>query len=375
MSQAPTLTIQECFQDVEDPRASNSWHQLTDIITIAILAAVCGADNWVEVAKYGEAKEAWLAQYLSLPHGIPSHDTFGRVFAVLDPEQFQQSFVHWVQAVHTVAGNEVVAVDGKQLRRSHDRANGKDALHMVSAWAVDSRVVLGQWAVDSKTNEITAIPELLDRLALKDCIITVDALNCQRTIAAKIVDQQADYVMAVKQNHEELYHTLDLLFRAATELDAVDPDYHQTFSKGHGRVEHRECWITDDADYLNYIAEKADWPGLQSLIMIKTVRQTSEERTVKRRYFISTLPPDAELALQTVRTHWHIENRLHWVLDIGFREDESRVRKGYGAANLAVIRHIALNLLKHEETAECGIHAKRLRAGWDNEYLLNVLDV
>jgi predicted transposase YbfD/YdcC len=375
MKQDLTLTIQECFQEVEDPRASNRWHRLEDIITIAILAAVCGADTWVEVAEYGEGKESWLQQYLSLPHGIPSHDTFGRVFAVLNPEQLQQGFLKWVSAVHTVAGDEVVAVDGKQLRRSHDRTDGKSALHMVSAWAAQSRVVLGQWAVDSKSNEITAIPHLLDQLALQDCIVTVDALNCQRTIAAKIVGQGADYVMAVKKNQNELYRTLDLLFRATPELDWVESDYHQEFSNGHGRVEHRECWVTDDADYLEYIAEHADWPGLQSLIRIKTVRQTADERTVSQRYFISTLPADATLALQSVRKHWHIENRLHWVLDIGFREDESRVRKGSGAANFAVIRHIALNLLEHEESAACGTHAKRLKAGWDNDYLLKVLNV
>jgi predicted transposase YbfD/YdcC len=269
-------------------------------------------------------------------------------------------------------GSEVIAIDGKQLRRSHDRALGKGALHMVSAWAAQSRVVLGQWAVDRKSNEITAIPELLKRLAVQDCIVTVDALNCQRKVATTVIERGGDYAMAVKENQEQLYQTLEKLF-TPEELHWVAHDTYETRTHGHGRTEHRQCWVTSDQDYLDYIAEGADWTGLRSLIMVETVRQTPEERTVNRRYFISSLPADAKRALKAIRTHWHIENRLHWVLDIAFREDESRVRKGYGAENFAVLRHLALNLLKHEETAQCGVHAKRLKAAWDNDYLLKVL--
>jgi predicted transposase YbfD/YdcC len=372
MRQGRVATIQECFADVEDPRESNRWHLLIDILVIAICAAICGADNWVEVEQYGKAKADWLGQFLVLPHGIPSHDTFGRVFARIDPQQFQRGFSTWVQRVHEIAGSEVIAVDGKQLRRSHDRALGKRALYMVSAWAVESRVVLGQWAVDRKSNEITAIPELLKLLTVRDCIVTVDALNCQQDIATTVIDQGGDYVMAVKENQGQLYHTLETLF-APEERQWVACAHAQTRNKDHGRVEYRDCWITDDPTYREYIAEHTEWTGLQSLIMVKTVRQTPEERSVVRRYFISSLPPDAPRALETIRSHWHIENRLHWVLDIAFREDESRVRKGYGAENFAVLRHLALNLLKHEETAKCGTHAKRLKAAWDNDYLLKVL--
>ena len=374
MKQGRVATIQESFAHVEDPRSSNRWHLLIDIIVIAICAAVCGADNWVEVEEYGKAKEAWLQQFLVLPHGIPAHDTFGRVFACIDPREFQEGFLNWVQQVHEIVGHEVIAVDGKQLRRSHDRALGKRALHMVSAWAVKSRVVLGQWAVDRKSNEITAIPKLLKLLAVEDCIVTVDALNCQLDIATVVIDQGGDYVMAVKENQENLYQTLDKLF-TTHERQWVQCDYHTTRDTGHGRQEHRECWVTRDSDYLDYITEAADWPNLRSLIMVETERCTPDGCSVSRRYFISSLPCNAQLALTTIRTHWHVENRLHWVLDIAFREDESRVRKGYGAENLAVLRHLALNLLKHEQTANCGTRAKRLKAGWDNDYLLQVLGV
>lgn len=374
MKQGRVATIQESFSVVTDPRGENRWHLLTDIMVIAICAAICGADNWVEVEEYGKAKEAWLRRFLVLRHGIPSHDTFGRVFALIDPQEFQSGFIHWVQQVHDIVGSEVIAIDGKQLRRSHDRALGKGALHMVSAWAAQSRVVLGQWAVDRKSNEITAIPELLKRLAVQDCIVTVDALNCQRKVAETVIAQGGDYAMAVKENQAQLYKTLEQLF-APEERHWVEYDTYETLDRGHGRAEQRKCWVTSDQQYLDYIAEGAEWVGLRSLIMVETVRQTPEERTVNRRYFISSLPCDAQMVLRAVRTHWHIENRLHWVLDIAFREDESRVRKGHGAENFAVLRHLALNLLKHEETAKCGVHAKRLKAAWDNDYLLKVLDV
>ena len=374
MKQGRVATIQESFAIVTDPRSGNRSHRLIDILVIAICAAICGADSWVEVEAYGKAKEAWLGRFLVLEHGIPSHDTFGRVFALLDPQEFQQGFMQWVQQVHEIVSGEVIAIDGKQLRRSHDRASGKGALYMVSAWAARSRVVLGQWAVDRKSNEITAIPKLLKRLALEDCIVTVDALNCQRPVAATVIERGGDYAMAVKENQAHLFQTLEQLF-TPEELHWVDYDTYETEERGHGRVEQRTCWVTTDQAYLDYIGADADWAGLRSLIMVETVRETAEERTVKRRYFISSLPRDAKLALKAIRTHWHIENRLHWVLDIAFREDESRVRKGYGAENFAVLRHLALNLLKHEETAKCGVHAKRLKAAWDNDYLLKVLTV
>ena len=235
-------TIQESFTVVEDPRGSNSSHLLIEIIVIAICAAICGADNWVEVEEYGKAKEAWLRRFLELRHGIPSHDTFGRVFRLIDPHEFQRGFIDWVQQAHQIVGSEVINVDGKQLRRSHDRSTGKSALHMVSAWAAQSRVVVGQWAVDRKSNEITAIPQLLKRLALEDCIITVDALNCQRKIAATVIEQGGDYAMAVKENQEQLYQVLEKLFTPEGRR-WVDCDTYETRDRGHGRVEQRQCWL------------------------------------------------------------------------------------------------------------------------------------
>jgi predicted transposase YbfD/YdcC len=345
-----------------------------DILVIAICAAICGADSWTEVELFGEAKYQWFKGFLELPHGIPSHDTFGRVFALLNPEQFQRCFREWIAAVEEQTQGEVVALDGKQLRRSHDRAKGKKAIYMVSAWAAGNGLVLGQRKVDEKSNEITAIPALLDTLELSGCIVTTDAMGCQRTIAEKVIENDADYVLVVKENQPQLFRTIQGLFNDAQELHWVDCDYHKTVNKGHGRVEIRECWTTSDPDYLHYIGLFADWKGLRSIAVIRAERHVGQEKSVERRYFISSLESDAQELLRAARTYWQIENRLHWVLDLAFREDESRVRKGNGPQNFAVLRHIALNLLRQESTSKRSIRAKRLKAGWDHDYLLTVLN-
>ena len=375
MDHTPVATITEHFSNLEDPRESNRWHLLFDIIVIAICAAICGADSWVDVELFGKSKYQWLKQFLKLPHGIPSHDTFGRVFAVLDAEQFQACFVEWVSAISDVFRGQVVAVDGKTLRRSHDKAIGKQAIQMVSAWAAENRLVLGQMKVDDQSNEITAIPELLAVLEVSGCIVTIDAIGCQKKIAQTIVDQDADYVLALKENQGHLYETFQDLFQYPDEIAAIECDHHKTVDKGHGRIEVRECWATSDPDYLDYINEQlSEWPGLNSLAMVKSKRTViGGETTIKCRYFISSLDNDADLILQAVRTHWGIENKVHWVLDIAFREDDCRVRKGNGAENFAVLRHLALNLLKQERSLKCGIKAKRKKAGWDHDYLLKVL--
>lgn len=373
MNETPTATITEHFGSLEDPRDDNRWHLLGDIIVIAICAAICGADEWVEVESFGEAKYEWLKQFLKLPHGIPSHDTFGRVFALLDAEQFQACFTEWVQAISEVFQGQVVAVDGKTLRRSHDKAIGRRAIQMVSAWAAQNRLVLGQLKVDDESNEITAIPELLKLLAISGCIVTVDAIGCQTQIAQTIVEQDADYVLAVKENQGNLYQTMQTLFDDAREMALAGCDHYKTVNKGHGRIEVRECWTTSAPDYLQYIHELGDWEGLRSLIMVQSERIADGECSSECRYFISSMESDAKRALHAVRTHWQIENGLHWVLDIAFREDDCRVRKGNGAQNFAILRHIALNLLKQEKTAKCGIKAKRKKAGWDHDYLLTVL--
>ena len=373
MKQTPVATITEHFSNLDDPRSDNRRHLLLDIIVIAICAAICGADTWVDIEIFGSAKYDWLKQFLELPHGIPSHDTFGRVFALLDAERFQACFVEWVQAISEVFRGQIVAVDGKTLRRSHDKAIGKRAIQIVSAWAAENRLVLGQLKVDDQSNEITAIPELLEMLELSGCIVTIDAIGCQTKITETIVAQDADYLLAVKENQGNLYETIHGLFDDSSEMAYVDCDYHKTVEKGHGRIEIRECWITSDPDYLQYITELSAWKDLKSIVMVKSERRVGEESSTQCRYFISSLDSDAELALHAARTHWGIENKVHWVLDIAFREDDCRVRKGNGAQNFAVLRHIALNLLKQEKTAKCGTRAKRLRAGWDQDYLLRVL--
>jgi len=375
MDHTPAATISEHFSNLDDPRESNRRHLLFDIVVIAICAAICGADSWVDVELFGKSKYQWLKQFLKLPHGIPSHDTFGRVFALLDAEQFQACFVEWVSTISDVFQGQVVAVDGKTLRRSHDKAIGKQAIQMVSAWAAENRLVLGQMKVDDHSNEITAIPELLALLEVSGCIVTIDAIGCQKKIARAIVNRDADYVLALKENQGHLHETFQDLFQYPDEMAAIECDHHKTVDKGHGRIEVRECWATSDPDYLSYINEQlSEWPGLSSLAMVKSQRTvTGEETTIKYRYFISSLASDAQLILHAVRTHWGIENKVHWILDIAFREDDCRVRKGNGAENFAVLRHLALNLLKHEQSLKCGIKAKRKKAGWDHDYLLKVL--
>jgi predicted transposase YbfD/YdcC len=373
MSERPIATIRNHFSGLEDPRRDNRRHLLLDIIVIAICAAICDADTWADVELFGEAKEKWFRGFLELPHGIPSHDTFGRVFALLDPEQFQQCFREWIQAVEERTQGEIIALDGKQLRRSHDKNLGKKAIYMVSAWASENSLVLGQRKVDDRSNEITAIPPLLDMLDVSGCIVTTDAMGCQTAIAEKVIDNGADYVFVVKENQGRLLEAIQGLFDDPDEMRWVDCDHHKTADKGHGRIEIRECWITSDPEYLAYIASLAEWKGLQSIAMIQAERRIGQERTFKRRYFISSLASNAEKLLHVARTYWGIENKVHWVLDIAFREDDSRVRKGNGAQNFAVIRHIALNQLRRESTPKISIRGKRKKAGWDNDFLLKVL--
>jgi predicted transposase YbfD/YdcC len=373
MALTPLGALVFYFSEVEDPRSDNKRHLLLDIIVIAVCAAICGADTWTDVELFGQAKERWFRTFLELPHGIPSHDTFSRVFALIDAEQFQESFRNWIAAVEERTKGEIIALDGKQLRRSHDKAEGQKAIYMVSAWASENSMVLGQRKVDERSNEITAVPQLLEMLEVAGCIVTADAMHCQVETAKKVIDNDADYVFVVKDNQPRLLEAIQGLFDDPDEMRWVDTDYDRTTDGNHGRIETRQCWTTSDPEYLAYIASFADWPGLQSIGMIEAKRSTKEGTSVKRRYFISSLESNAKQLLHAVRTYWGIENKLHWVLDLAFREDESRVRKGNGPQNFAVLRHIALNLLKREDTAKTSVRAKRKKAGWDNTYLLKVL--
>jgi predicted transposase YbfD/YdcC len=369
-------SIQTQFGGLTDPRSEHTrQHLLLDIIVIAFSAILCGADNWLEVEAFGEAKLEWFRRFLPLPNGIPSHDTFGEVFARLDPEEFQACFLSWVQAVMTATHSQVVAVDGQTVQRSHNRRLGQGPIHMVRAWAQTNRLVLAQVKVDEQSNEITAIPALLQLLDVTGCIVTIDAMGTQTAIADQIVAQGADYVLAVNDNQERLAQDVVATFAEAerVQFKQVPHDYAKTVDKGHGRLETRECWTIAREDYLDALRTAGHWRGLHSLAMVRATLQIGDEITVVTRYYISSLDGQAARLLDATRCHWGIENDLHWTLDIAFREDESRVRVGQGPENLAVLRHMALNVLKHEKTAKVGIKVKRLKAGWDEAYLLRLL--
>ncbi len=377
MASRDTASLTEHFGSLVDPRIDRTKrHNLMNIVTIALCGVIAGADSWVDVEAFGRRKAEWLRKMLDLPNGIPSHDTFGRVFAMLDAQQFERCFTEWVLAVREVLQGDVVAIDGKSVRRSHDRYIGKDAIHMVSAWASASGVALGQTRVDERSNEITAIPRLLEMLQVEGCIVTIDAMGCQKEVASKILDEKADYVLAVKKNqgrlHEDVHDIFDLARKSG--FDSLDHDYHETINASHGRIETRRCWAVSDLDHIRYVDDGGQWPGLTTLVMVEGERLVGGKTTVESRYYISSLPNDASVLLNAVRSHWSIENQLHWSLDVTFNEDGSRVRSGNGAENFSVLRRMALNLLKAETSTKRSLAGKRKDAAWDNDYLLKVLD-
>ena len=376
-------SILDYFAELPDPRRDNEnkRHQLIDIIAISILATICGAEHFTEMEDYGQANLDFLRTFLELPNGIPSHDTFGYVFARLDCNDFKRCFAAWVNSIRDATDGEVVAIDGKTLRRSHQRGRGKGPLHLVSAWAANNRLTLGEVKVDEKSNEITAVPELLKLLYLKGCIVTIDAMGTQKEIARQIREKEADYVLALKDNQPTLYAEVEGIFIA--EEDSLRSEkksksqesgstMYETVEQGHGRRETRRVLSVAAPEWLG---KKETWQDLRSLVMVEAKREVNGQASTERRYFISSLSPDAQRAAEIVRSHWGIENSLHWVLDVAFREDDSRVRAGNAPENLALIRKLTHNLLKHETTLKRGIKTKRLVAAWDRKYLLKILNV
>lgn len=360
----------DIFEEIEDPRRPKGHflHPLLDLILLVITAVVCGADEWTKVEEFGKSQEEWLRQYRPFRHGIPSHDTLGRIFGQLAPGQFERCFTRWAQSLAELLPGEVVPVDGKTVRGSHDSGQGKEAIHLVSAFASANNLALAQAKVDDKSNEIKAIPLLLELLELDGCIVTIDAMGTQKAIAEQIIGQQADYVLALKDNQptllEEAQHAFGHmpLAYSGEEVDA-----------GHGRIEQRRCEVITD---LRFVDEAAHWPKLKSIVRLSSTRtnKSTGEQTTQVRYFITSLDNGKAIA-KAIRTHWHIENRLHWILDVQFGEDSQRKRQGASAQNFAIITKIALGLLQREASLKRGIATKRLKAGWDLKYRQKVLNL
>ena len=372
MEELASARLFDYFAHVSDPRSANARHRLFDIFVIALCAVISGAEGWEDMEEYGQAQAEWFQEFLELPHGIPSHDTFRRVLSRLKPDELTQCFVNWTEALRESLDGDTVAIDGKTLRRSFDHAASQGAIHMVSAWANAHRLGLGQLKVDDKSNEITAIPQLLRMLELEGAIVTIDAMGCQKEIAKPITEQGADYVLALKDNHPTLHGEVHLLFEDVKEgrLEHSTAAHHTTTEADHGRLETRHYWITSDIECFGV---KGAWANITSVGLVESHREVGGAVSSEQRFFLTSLPCDAVRFAQAVREHWGVENALHWVLDVSFREDDCRIRQGNGAQNMAVLRHMALNLLQQESGHKRGIKARRKRAGWDRDYLFQVL--
>jgi predicted transposase YbfD/YdcC len=374
---APKLSLLDHFHELPDPRVNRTKdHDLIDILVIAIGTLLCGGESFNDMEDFGHAKRDWFQTFLTLRSGIPSHDTFNRVFAALDPQQFLACFRNWTQSLRQAIPQEIVALDGKALRRA--LAADQSIQYVVSAWADSNNLVLGQLQVAEKSNEITAVPALLRVLELAGCIVTVDAMGCQKTIAKEIREADADFVLALKGNHEVAHIEVKTFLDDAVSRAVTTPlpfatatlAALETVEKDHGRHETRRYYQSTD---VGWFADRGQWEGLRSVGLVEAIREVNGQRTVERRYYLTSLPLDVTTFARAVRGHWGIENKLHWVLDVCFREDQSRARAGHAAENLATLRRLALNLLKREPTKKRGIKGKQLNAGWNHAYLLKLL--
>lgn len=370
----------ECFEELPDPRMDRSKkHKLVDILVIGLCSQLVGGSGFSDMETFGRIREDWLRTFLELPEGIPSHDTFNRCFAAIDPHQFLDCFVEWTQGICPSLKGETVAIDGKALRRALNE--GDSIPYIVSAWASDNGLALGQVKVKDKSNEITAIPELLQALQLKGCIVTIDAMGCQKKIAANIIDKHADYVLSLKGNHETVHEEVKEFFADAVapcatqcaETVAKDTmDFQQTIEKNHGRVETRRYWQSTDLDWFE---DKSLWEGLKSIGMVESIRSVKGKSTIERRFFLSSLPLDARKLAKSVRGHWGVENALHWCLDVTFKEDDSRARTMNAAQNVASLRRIALNLVKKTPMKKTSQRQKLLVAALDPNFLKKLLGI
>lgn len=377
MSKCTGTSLLEHLERVPDPRVKRTRrHELMDILVIALCATLGGADDWVEIVQFGKAKKDWFSSFLKLPNGIASHDTFGRVFQILDSKVLEQVCIEWLQSIAGLVQG-VVAIDGKSLCGSR---NGKQSpLHIVSAWACQNSMLLGQVQTDKKSNEITAIPELLKLLSIKGCIVTIDAMGCQKAITKAIIDREADYVLTLKSNHPYLHRQVAAWFQKNTEADFTQQAYSYSLERAqtnnHGRIESREHWLMEVPEYLKRATKH--WTKLQTIAMVRRTRQVGDKSSEETHYYISSLPlsAGAQSVAKAIRSHWAVENSLHWSLDVAFGEDASQVRKDEGPANLACIRRLALTQLKRETSLKVGLKNKRSRAGWDPAYMAKVLEI
>lgn len=370
---SPVALIETHFGTLKDPRAAHSIeHKLIDILIITICATICGANDWEAIAQYGRTKQDWLKTWLELPNGIPSPDTFNRIFARLKPEELQKCFSGWMQAVQTVTEGELLNIDGKTLRGAKEAGNSRSLIHMVSVWSASQHLVLAQQKVSEKSNEITAIPALLKLLSVRGCLVSIDAMGCQTEIAKVIIEQGADYVLALKGNQGDLHTDVSQLFTAARKQDFknIEHQFHSTVETGHGRMETRRYWTMGNTEYL-LGAQK--WSGLKSIGMVESQREMNGKVSIEQRYYILSLESDVHRFAAAVRSHWSIENQLHWILDVCFAEDAAQSCSGYSSENLAVIRHIGINLLSRDKESKVGVKTRRLQAGWDDNYLKTVL--
>jgi predicted transposase YbfD/YdcC len=361
------------FRPMNDPREKRGIrHRLPDMIAIAITAVICNADGWEDIEIFGKCKAKWFATFLDLPHGVPSHDTFARVFAKLDPDEFESCFRQWMAHLGDTSQGRLIAVDGKTLRHSFDTASEKTALHMINAWCTTNQSVLGQMVCGTKENEIPVLPRLLKLLDLDGAVVTADAMHCQKKTAKVIRQGKGDYLLQVKDNQPSLHENIELLFEQGLTDDCrgVRYDFSETTEAGHGRIETRRCWCSDD---IVGVAPSDDWPGLKTVVCVERIRRIGSETTRKRHYYISSLPADAKTLLRCSRNHWGVENQLHWRMDVVFHEDARRIRKDHAAENYTRLSRIALNLLKADTSVKASIRQKRKLAGWDHDFLLNLI--